>query len=466
LAFTARLNSQVGVRQIPRPIDTDALIIGAGAAGLYAADRLRQAGIRYVVLESEDRAGGRVRSRPEMSSNLGLVLDEGANLINSTDLLAIGLLNKFGIKYVRRLTLGADAMHYVYDGRAYEQAEMERLLFAGSAVALKAISVDQAIWNRDENRNHNPLFINESIADYFKRIGADPALRTMMHSFFWSEYGRKLEHLNLHVLFDYLQVDLVGQSFALIPNVDEAYTVPGGTGQIIDQLEAGCHTHIEYGRRVILIKDSNSDHITVQARNMFDRVESYRARMLFFAAPLHSLHKIEVVVEGISVEALQMARDVTYGRGTKLHLKFGQGFHDLYRYPGILLTDSGEQIWPSSTGQGGAGLLTVLNGPIPLDDASTAERVERVLRVLDIAASGVRDLFVGAERSEAPMTYSGALRPGEQSELLINQGGLRWSTIGEASSGELQGYLEGAFRSAEDAVSLFIKQYRSRVTTS
>lgn len=98
-------------------MDTDALIIGAGAAGLYAAYRLRQASIRYVVLEAEAQAGGRVQSRLEMNTMLGLVLDEGANLINSTDHLAIGLMNKFGIAYVRRLTLGADAMTYFYDGR-------------------------------------------------------------------------------------------------------------------------------------------------------------------------------------------------------------------------------------------------------------------------------------------------------------------------------------------------------------
>lgn len=401
-----------------------------------------------------------------MSTMLGLVLDEGANLINSTDRLAIGLMNKFGIKYVRRLTLGEDAMHYVYDGKSYDQAEMEALLFTNSAKALEQIAADQAIWNTDESRHHNLSFLNESIADYLERCGADPALKTMLRSFFWSEYGRKIEHLSLHVLLDYLHVDIGGKSFALIPNVDEAYTVPQGTGQIIAHLEAACHSHIEYARRVFMIKDSNSEHITVQAHNALDRVEIYRAHMLFFSAPLHSLRKIDVKVEGVSVEALEMARAVTYGRGTKLHMKFEQGFHALYRYPGILLTDSGEQIWPSSTGQGGAGLLTILNGPIPEGQAATAERVERVLRVLDIVAPGVRKYFVGVERSEAPMSYSGALRPGEKAELLINKGGLRWSTIGEASGEELQGYFEGALRSAEDAVSEYITQHRARVRTN
>ena len=85
---------------------------------------------------------------------------------------------------------------------------------------------------------------------------------------------------------------------------------------------------------------------------------------------------------------------------------------------------------------------------------------------MDNVAPGVRALFVGVERSEAPMSYSGALRPGEDADLLINKGGLRWSTIGEASGAELQGYFEGALRSAEDAVVQYIAQQRSRVTSN
>jgi monoamine oxidase len=449
--------------QIPRPIDTEVLIIGAGAAGLYAAYLLQQSGIRFMVLEADKHAGGRVYSRPEMTTHLGLVLDEGANLINSTDRIAISLLNRFGIGYVRRLTLGADPMHYIYEGKVFDQSEMEAYLFDSSASCLAQIAADEVLWNQDEERAHNPIFINDSIADYLKRHGACPVLMTVLRSFFWSEYGRALEHLNLHVLLDYLQVDLVGKSFALIPNVDEAYTVPGGAGQITDKLEQACHDHIEYERRVFLIKDSNSEHITVQAYDEQAQVKSYRARMLFFAAPLHSLKNIDVNVEGVSIEALTEARAVTYGRGTKLHLKFAAGFHALYHYPGILLTDTGEQIWPSSTGQGGAGLLTVLTGPMAVDEQVMAEKVAQVLDVLEIASPGIGAHFEGFERSEAPMSYSGALQPGEDADLLINAGGLRWMTIGEASSVELQGYFEGALRTAEAAALFYIKQHRARV---
>ncbi len=407
------------------------------------------------MLEAQPHAGGRVYSRPEVNSTLGLTLDEGANLVNSTDTLAIRLLNRFDIKYVRRLAPGADSMHYIYQDRHYDQAEMDALLFRAEGHAMAPIASGQQVWMADDDRANDQRFIFESIATFLERIGAGDMLTVMMRSFFWSEYGRGLEELNLHVLFDYLHVDAAQKQFRLIPNVDEAYTVPGGLAQITRALEAQSHEHIRYGRWVTRIDDRDNDLISVEAR-VGSGVEIYAAQAVFFAAPLHSLNKIGVSVEGVSPEALAEARSATYARGTKLHLKFKNGFHKIYRYSGILLTDSGEQIWPSSAGQGGAGLLTVLTGPVPDDAAAMAERVQRVLRVIDIVAPGVSTHFAGAERSEAPMSYSGALRPGDDAELDLARGGKRWFTIGEAASPDLQGYLEGALRSAHEAAARYV----------
>jgi monoamine oxidase len=337
----------------------DAVIIGAGAAGLFAADRLNRAGLSFLVLEADDHAGGRVQSRREAGTDLGLVIDEGANLINSTDTLAIGLLNRFAVPYVRRLPRGVDHMHYVLDGKSYDQAAMQHLLFQAGATALGHMAQDQLAWEQDANPDIDSRFIAESIADYLRRIGADRSLLVMLHSFFWSEYGRTLEELNLHVLFDYFQIDLAGRSFRLIPNADEAYTVPGGTEQIIDGLEAASHAHIKYRRRVFQISDRLNDHVMIECHDNEGRTEAYHAKAVLFAAPLHSLGDILVSVSGVRRESLNQARAVTYARGTKLHMKFKRGFRKIYRYPGILLTDSGEQIWPSDIGQGGGGLMTV-----------------------------------------------------------------------------------------------------------
>ena len=445
-ALHAQDHSQAGV--------VDAVIVGAGIAGLYAANRLMTAGFDVLVFEAAAKAGGRVKSRPEKHTHLGLVIDDGANLINSTDTLALRLMDQFNINYVRRLKPGMDSMNYLVNGQLHDQASFDRLIFAESRTAINAILADQDIWRNDPERDTNPLFIDESIASYLQRLGSGPILRTMLKSFFWSEYGFMTDELNLHVLFDYLEIDLACPCFQLIPNVDEAYTVPDGTAQITAKLEERVRGHVHYGAPVTSIREGNGI-IEVEARTK-DGILIARGRHLFFSAPLHSLKTMAVAVEGISQHALDEAGIASYASGCKLHLKFEAGFHDLYRYSGIILTETGEQIWTSGTGQGGAGLLTVLTGPLPPGRAAVVSYAGRVLTALDQICPGLSEYYVGVESSDAPLSYSGSLHPGEIAHLAIHDGGVRWSTIGEASGGPLQGYLEGALRSAEAGVSRYI----------
>jgi monoamine oxidase len=442
------------------PVDTEVIIVGAGIAGLYAAYRLQMADVPFMVLEAHDTWGGRIKSRPEKQSKLGLMLDEGANLINSTDTLAIGLMNKFNISYVRRLTAGAESMRYLQNGQIFDQDQFDALLYRDSRTAINHIQHDQAEWRNEGADINNPKFINESIRTYLERIEAGPVLRIMLKAFFWSEYGREIENLNLHVLFDYLEIDIACPCFKLIPNVDEAYTVPEGTGQITSALAKATLPHLYFGHWVSRIDDSDG-LVRVTVRDGFDHEKQLVAREIFFGAPLHSLSKIDVNVSGITDLELAHARMATYARGTKLHLKFKNGFEEVYRDRGILLTDTGEQIWMSSVGQGGAGLLTVLTGPMPEGEQATQTAAQQLIDMLEGLTPGLRALYVGAERTDAPASYSGSLRPGELAHLSYHEGGPHWISIGEASSKELQGYLEGALRSAEDGVTRYLLEKRA-----
>jgi monoamine oxidase len=58
--------------------DTDVVIVGAGAAGIAAARALKAAGKRYILIESRDRAGGRLWT----SSELGHPFDAGGAYIH------------------------------------------------------------------------------------------------------------------------------------------------------------------------------------------------------------------------------------------------------------------------------------------------------------------------------------------------------------------------------------------------
>jgi len=73
----------------------DVVVVGAGLAGLTAADLLRRRGRSVIVLEAEDRVGGRVRDLP---LGRGEVLETGAEFIGPTQDRIAALARRFGVE--------------------------------------------------------------------------------------------------------------------------------------------------------------------------------------------------------------------------------------------------------------------------------------------------------------------------------------------------------------------------------
>ena len=89
-----------------------ALVVGAGLAGLVAADELQRAGADVVVLEARDRVGGRVWSR---RLDNGAVVEMGAEFVlpgntairELAERFGLGLWDK-GMRYGQREPRGVD----------------------------------------------------------------------------------------------------------------------------------------------------------------------------------------------------------------------------------------------------------------------------------------------------------------------------------------------------------------------
>jgi len=81
-----------------------AIVVGAGFAGLAAADELSRAGVKVEVLEARDRVGGRVWSVPFA----GATAERGAEFILPGNETVIALAERLGLRLVRKGTRYGD----------------------------------------------------------------------------------------------------------------------------------------------------------------------------------------------------------------------------------------------------------------------------------------------------------------------------------------------------------------------
>jgi monoamine oxidase len=78
-----------------------AIVVGAGFAGLAAADELRRGGAEVQVLEARDRVGGRVWSVPFA----GAIVERGAEFVLPGNETLINTVERLGLRLVRKGTL-------------------------------------------------------------------------------------------------------------------------------------------------------------------------------------------------------------------------------------------------------------------------------------------------------------------------------------------------------------------------
>jgi monoamine oxidase len=78
-------------------MDADVIIIGAGAAGIAAGMRLREAGQRVIILEARDRIGGRIHTDYEFAN---FPVERGAEFIHGANVVTHELVRQAGLSEI------------------------------------------------------------------------------------------------------------------------------------------------------------------------------------------------------------------------------------------------------------------------------------------------------------------------------------------------------------------------------
>jgi monoamine oxidase len=254
------------------------VVVGAGLAGLAAADALHRAGMDVTVLEARDRVGGRVWSVPFA----GGIVERGAEFVLPCNTAIEGVVERFGLRlapkgtpYGRREPRGAEAVPAAELDAAFDR------IAAGPAPAGAA-----------------------TLAEAIDGLELEPRLAALIRARLEVSMGHPASEL---------RSDVIGEGAATFGDF-ESYTVAGGNAELARALagELGGRIHLSSPVRGLRWNEEG-----VNVRTDGDELAARAAVIAIPTAPLADIH-FEPTLRGPTAKALESVR---YGQNAKLFVR-------------------------------------------------------------------------------------------------------------------------------------------------
>lgn len=247
--------------------DADVIVVGAGLAGLAAALALEAEGLDVLVLEAQDRVGGRVHSMRQLGANA----EAGGTYIGAGYTRVIGAANRYGVPLidVTPILEFFREQDLALEGRIIRQrdwAEDPANPFAGRDRPLLPWTYHRVVTQRD-----NPLAAPEawlepehaaldvSAHHWFRSIGASERAIAVGYDMN-SSFGRDAHDVSALLLL--FRAAFSKAQRALAPPDSIGFTAQGGVQRIPEAMRAALTGGVLHGERVIGI-ESDRDGVSV-----------------------------------------------------------------------------------------------------------------------------------------------------------------------------------------------------------
>ncbi|MDF1506003.1 NAD(P)/FAD-dependent oxidoreductase, partial [Roseisolibacter sp. H3M3-2] len=437
------------------------LVVGAGAAALTAAWRLRQAGVDVRVADAQTRTGGRMLSLRGHFAD-GQVAELGGELVDTGHARIRALAAELGLA-LDDLRTGEpfEEVWHVGGARRTEAEVVAAWAPVAALVArdLRGLDVDAVGWRRPAL---GAALDRVSVAEWLETRGVGGWMRDLLRVAYTTEFGIEPDRqssLNLLTL-----IDPAPDAFRVFGDSDERFHVRGGNDLIVRGLaERLGESTFTLGRRLVALSpgagggwratfDGDGGPSTADATHVVLAVPFTLLREVRLDAPLPPAQRRAIAELG-------------YGTNAKLMVGFGERvWRTRHAANGSVLTDRPFQLtWETSRGQDGrAGILTNFTGGargVALGNGTPAERAADLARELDPILPGAAAARDGREaRFHWP---SHPWTRGSYASYLAGQWtavrgaeGLASGTLhfaGEHTSREAQGFMEGGCESGERA---------------
>lgn len=368
------------------------IVAGAGLAGLSAAYELDRAGYDVVVLEARTRPGGRVYTMREPFSD-GLYAEAGAARIQDSHQFTLRYAKQFGLTLDPFFPSQGARITLVAGRRISGPVDLAQLPLAFSdeerKLGLRG-SLGKYLFSRlgeigDPTAAQWPTqdlsSFELSIADFFKRAGASPAMLKMV------ALGHDLGDMSaLHLLRD----------AAIGASTKQWYKIRGGNDQLPKAFATALADKIYYGAGIARI-EQGAESVRVTYRRL-DTPITMTGDYLVCTLPLPVLRKIEVV-PALSTVKRAAIEQIDYMPMARVFLQSRRRFWLERGENGWASTDDPIDVWDYTRDQPGTrGILgAYTSGRIAhqISERDPAQRIPFMLEMMERVHPGIRDHFEG-----------------------------------------------------------------------
>lgn len=459
MASTGLALAACAPRVVKGPDDSrgEVVIVGAGIAGLTAAWRLRQAGVRVRVYEASNRIGGRMFSLRDHFPD-GQVIELGGELIDTDHVRIRALAGELGVPlddlFTDDATLGGDV--WWTNGREYSEAEIVAA-FAPIAAAIErdlaTLGDGDITWNASQNAEALDAL---SIDAWLRREGAQDWLRTLIEVAYTTEMGLECDRQSALNLLTFIGTE--GESFKIFGASDERFHVRGGNDLITQALGEQLADAIELSTPLTSVRQDATGTYVLGFGS-----REVRAREVILALPFTTLRQVQLGLE-LPAHKRRAIEQLEYGTNAKLMIGFDERvWRTVHRRNGSTYADLPFQTtWETTRLQPGrSGALTNFTGGrhgLALNEGSAKMQADKAARELDALFPGI----AAARGAGKEVRMHWPSQPWAQGSYACYTVGT-WTTLrgavgesvgrlhfaGEHAAMDTQGFMEGGCESGE-----------------
>ena len=427
-------------------------IVGAGLAGLHAAYRLLQAGVRAQVYEASTRVGGRMFTARSLYAQ-GQVAELGGEFIDSNHIWCRGLAQEFGVPLDDLFANEPPEVlrdTFFFQNRRIDEAE---IVEAFRPIAARiAVDVEAAVEHAATFARLDATSITEWLAGIPE---ANALIKAILEVAYVGEFGLEADDQSVFNLFRLIDFQ-TPEAFRLFGESDERFHIRTGSDTLTTRLAEAVAGQIRTDMRLVAITQRTDATYRLTFERGTARVER-DAEHVILAIPFSLLRQVALRLELPPVKR-RVITELGYGTNAKLLGQYtARVWRSVHNASGTVYTDNGLQsLWDAVRGQEGAsGILTTFLGGksgvqvgVGTPEARVLETLPRIEAIFPGTAATYRSGYaLRMHWPSAPFALGSyaAYRPGQMAFEGIE--GRRVGNLhfcGEHTSVVFQGLMEGA----------------------